>query len=281
MSDISNIDSVRNTKKFLDRNVFKKGYGYVSRDILLNSKISAGAKALYSILCVYGGIDSIAYPNKNTLCKNLNVSINSLDKYLRELVNMDIITKTQERSEYKGTFSHNVYTLNLDWETNVDSPSTKTNVTVNTVHQNLGYDTSDKDNKKVKNKVDKQKYISLDYCIGIVRYTFENDAVVNKTKDFLEQRYFELNKPYKTHKQFVCFIESLESVPTDEARILCLNKAISNGYAEIHPENYMKMAYINSVTPEEKQKKTLNFPKKDTEEAKQTKNKYKSNLEVN
>ena len=281
MCSISNIDKVKNTKKFLERNVFKLGHGYVSKDVLLNSKVSAGAKALYSILCVYSNTDGIAFPNKNTLCKNLNVSINSLDKYLKELVNMDIITKTQERSEYKGTFSHNVYTLNLDWETDDGSSSTKNNSTVNTVHQNLGYGTSDKDNKKVKNKVNEQKYISLDYCKGIVRNTFENDEVVNKTNDFLEMRYLEYNKPYNTYKQFMCFINSLELIPTDEGRLMCLNKAISNGYINIQPENYMHMAYVNSITPEEKQRKTLNFPKKDTEETKQTKNKYKSNLEVN
>ena len=60
-------------------------FGIVSHNVMTDPELSVQAKCLYALLCCYANKERKCYPKKATLADQLNVSIDSIKRYLREL----------------------------------------------------------------------------------------------------------------------------------------------------------------------------------------------------
>lgn len=97
--------------------VYEKGYGQVSRMVMLDRTIHATAKALYAYLCSYAGSDisedRYAWPSVKTIMDDLGIkSEDTFQKYRKQLVDAGYMTIEQERDS-DGTFKRNVYVIEL------------------------------------------------------------------------------------------------------------------------------------------------------------------------
>nr|WP_264466992.1 DnaD domain protein [Enterococcus avium] len=74
-----------------------------------DTKLSIESKAIYAYLCSFAGAGNTAFPSRELICHELNISINRFNKYKNELVTKGYITIKRERLE--NGFSKNIYTL--------------------------------------------------------------------------------------------------------------------------------------------------------------------------
>lgn len=89
--------------------IYRQGYGTVSKVVMLDSRLSIGAKGLYTYLCSFANAEDIAFPFRSKIIRDLDLSINTLYKYMNELISVGYITKEQQRNGTK--FSYNLYTI--------------------------------------------------------------------------------------------------------------------------------------------------------------------------
>lgn len=90
--------------------IYKNGYGTIPRLVMLDRRLSMGAKGVYAYLCSYAGAGEIAFPYRAKLTQELNISVHTYCGYMEQLKESGYIQKEQVR---KGTkFSHNIYTIN-------------------------------------------------------------------------------------------------------------------------------------------------------------------------
>ena len=68
-----------NTSKRTDR------FGIVPYRVMTDPELSVQAKCLYALLCCYANKERKCFPKKSTLADELNVSFDSIKRYLREL----------------------------------------------------------------------------------------------------------------------------------------------------------------------------------------------------
>lgn len=130
-----------------DRLIDLRGYGTVEKWVLINPDISIGAKGLYALICAYAGNKDNAYPSVGLMCSQLNISKNTLHKYLKELRDNNCIGLEQVREG--GKFSHNVYKL-LPYSTEYQNLVSHDLVSQKTVSHKL--DTKNNSNKNNSNK---------------------------------------------------------------------------------------------------------------------------------
>lgn len=71
------------------------GFGKVSKTVLTNPMLSAGAKALYSLLCCYKNQQNICNPGINRLADELNVGHSTVKRWLKELKDAGVIQRSQ------------------------------------------------------------------------------------------------------------------------------------------------------------------------------------------
>ena len=74
--------------------IFHSGYGYIPKSVMRCKNISIQAKAIYAYLISFAGRKSEAYPSRKLMCYDLNVSQDTLNKYLKELIEQKLISKT-------------------------------------------------------------------------------------------------------------------------------------------------------------------------------------------
>lgn len=94
-------------------------FGLVPSFVLRDSKISFGAKAVYAYLATYINADQFregklrAWPSRKRMAKELNMSPNTLSKYLKELEKNKLIKIEQSRQTKDGKhfFGNNIYSL--------------------------------------------------------------------------------------------------------------------------------------------------------------------------
>lgn len=87
------------------------GYGLVYQSVMRNKDISRGAKVLYAYLSSFAGASGKAFPSRTTICKELNLGVETYGKYKDELKEHGVLEVRQERSK-KGTFQKNVFIIN-------------------------------------------------------------------------------------------------------------------------------------------------------------------------
>lgn len=90
--------------------IYKLGYGTISKLVMLDHRLNMGAKGVYVYLCSFAGAGDVAFPFRNKITSDLNISVHTYYGYMNQLTEYGYITKEQQR---KGTrFSHNIYTIN-------------------------------------------------------------------------------------------------------------------------------------------------------------------------
>lgn len=95
-----------------------RGFGTVEKWVLTDPKINIHAKAIYALLCAYAGGKDSAFPSVDTLVYQLNISKDTIYKYIKELRKKGVIDVEQVRDG--GRFSRNIYTL-LNYNPNMIS----------------------------------------------------------------------------------------------------------------------------------------------------------------
>lgn len=120
-----------------------RGFGTVEKWVLTDPKINIHAKAIYSLLCAYAGGKDCAFPSVDTLTVQLNISKDTIYKYIKELREKGVIEVEQIREG--GRFSRNIYTL-LNYNPNMISTESGS-----TGHGTTGADTTVSDQVDTKN----------------------------------------------------------------------------------------------------------------------------------
>ena len=99
-----------------------KGYGLVQTDVMVNSTISYGAKALYCYYCTVQGKNDSSWKSNDTIIKEMNISKNFFYKIKKELLDLGLITSIK-RSDTSSLVSVNyiektklVSTLKRDYQ---------------------------------------------------------------------------------------------------------------------------------------------------------------------
>lgn len=106
------------------------GYGLIPKAVTRRSDLSLGAKAVYAYLASFAGNTGVAFPSMALMMEELNISKNTLRKYLKELQEKGLVIVEQGKD---GTqFANNIYYL-----TNVYLlPSTNSSVAQNLTPNN-------------------------------------------------------------------------------------------------------------------------------------------------
>jgi len=91
--------------------IFANGYGFIPKSIMI-SNISLQSKGVYAYLCSFSGKGNGCFPSRKKICDDLNISNDSLGKYLKELKDNQYIDIKQEKED--GKFKNNIYKINLN-----------------------------------------------------------------------------------------------------------------------------------------------------------------------
>lgn len=72
---------------------------------MMDNTISLKAKGIYAYLCSYAGSNMVAYPSTKRITSEMDISVNSLHKYINELINAGYIIKQAK------AFRRTLYTI--------------------------------------------------------------------------------------------------------------------------------------------------------------------------
>lgn len=86
------------------------GYGTVPKAVMLDERLHYKAKALYAYFCSFAGNGTTAFPRRDTICHHMQFTINSFQRYIRQLIKYNYIEVQQTTN--RGRFSNNVYFIN-------------------------------------------------------------------------------------------------------------------------------------------------------------------------
>ena len=116
------------------------GFAIVPKEVLCDRELHPIAKVIYSYIAGYAGKDGKAFPSRDKICYDLNISIGTFTKYLDQLTKARYISVKQKKD--KGQFSKNVYVLSPC----INLPNTVKTDTENTVYGQI--DTNNTNNKQ-------------------------------------------------------------------------------------------------------------------------------------
>lgn len=74
--------------------------------------MSANAKLVFLALCIYADDTGLCFPSRRTLAEDASVSLRTIDRALNELVDMGIISRTNQK-DAKGALTSNIYQLHI------------------------------------------------------------------------------------------------------------------------------------------------------------------------
>lgn len=92
------------------RGIKSMGYGTVPKAVMLDDRLHYKAKALYAYFCSFAGNGTTAIPSRKTICYHMQFTINSFQRYIRELIQYNYIEVQQ--TKYQGRFANNIYYIN-------------------------------------------------------------------------------------------------------------------------------------------------------------------------
>lgn len=90
--------------------IHAKGFGFIGKLAMRDSRLTVEAKAVYAYFCSYAGAGSIAFPKVETIIKDLQISKDRYYRHFKLLAKYDYIRVVQEKVK-SGRFARNVYTL--------------------------------------------------------------------------------------------------------------------------------------------------------------------------
>lgn len=90
------------------------GFGIIQKSVMQNRELHVTAKAIYAYFSSFVGGGNSCFPSRSKICYDLDISKDTLSKYLNNLINCGYLEI--EQLNENGKFSHNVYTLcDPDW----------------------------------------------------------------------------------------------------------------------------------------------------------------------
>lgn len=114
--------------KLIFTNIKAKGFGTVPKLVMLDNRLSAQAKAIYAYFASFAGAGIVAFPHKNTIIKDLNISERTYYSHFALLTRYAFITVRQRKAQ--GKFTSSEYLLNeeipeYDWHSGKSAMSEK------------------------------------------------------------------------------------------------------------------------------------------------------------
>lgn len=239
--------------------IFKNGYGYIPKAVMKSKNISIKAKAVYAYICCYAGKEGKAFPGRELMCYDLQIAQDSLNKYIKELVNNGFIFKQHQRTE-GNKFDNNIYTINYNVDFKEPLPK---NVVMendkndkNPSHENSVMEVSDNNNivngklasnnnntnnnsnnnNNVSNNNREDKNSLQDFKSIISKYINDID-IINLISNYIDFRKTTSN-PFTNENQIKAFIDILNNLKTKQSKIDCLNHALAGNYMNIFPERF-------------------------------------------
>ncbi len=91
--------------------IFSKGFGIISKAVMADARLSCKAKGLYFFYCTFTGAGSCAMPKREEVAHFLGISINSLTKYKKELLELNYIEDKQRISGNKFSGSDTIIVM--------------------------------------------------------------------------------------------------------------------------------------------------------------------------
>lgn len=101
---------IKEQKQLVSGGIKAFGYGSIPKAVMIDRRLSCASKALYAYLCSFAGNGTCAFPKCKDILYHLNISINTLNSYMRELIGCNYITVEQQHD--KGRFDRNIYYIN-------------------------------------------------------------------------------------------------------------------------------------------------------------------------
>lgn len=129
--------------------IFKNGYGFIAKSVMQDNQISLQAKGLYAYLCSYSGKGKDAFPSRKKMCFDLNITNDTLGKYLKELKESNYIHISQSKNESR--FSNNIYKINLNLPCTKISDTEKQDTNNNNFNNNKEKDISSSKDEELRN----------------------------------------------------------------------------------------------------------------------------------
>ena len=97
------------------KGILSKGYGIISKALMLDPNIPLTSKVLLGYICSFTGSGTSAFPGRDRITSDLGIDKDTFSKYLKVLTATGIVSVRQEnRGGYGRGFCHNVYTVNID-----------------------------------------------------------------------------------------------------------------------------------------------------------------------
>lgn len=86
------------------------GYGTIPKAVMIDERLNYKAKALYAYLCSFSGNGTFAFPKRKDILYHLQISINTFQTYIHQLIEYNYITV--EQTHDNGRFGVNTYYIN-------------------------------------------------------------------------------------------------------------------------------------------------------------------------
>ncbi len=97
-------------KDLVVRGIKSLGYGTIPKAVMIDDRLSYKAKALYAYFCSFSGNGTFAFPKRNDILYHLQISINTFQTYIHQLIEYNYITV--EQTHENGRFGKNIYYIN-------------------------------------------------------------------------------------------------------------------------------------------------------------------------
>lgn len=211
-----------------------QGYGTVPKTVMQSQEISIKAKAVYAYFCSFTGMGYSCFPSRDKICFDLEISKDSLTKYIRELKKAGFLKVEQEKAE--GRFLRNLYTLP---DTKIPCP--KISDTEDFGHGNLDTKNNNlKSNSIFKSNTEEKKKSGYDEILSSI----EDTSLREVYQEFLKMR--KAKKDPMTDYALTLLIKKVERYAPDdtEGQKELLNEAIEKGWKSVYP----KKGENNAVT---------------------------------
>lgn len=155
--------------------IMAQGYGLNPKIVMRDKRLTTTAKAIYAYISSFAGAGKQAFPNRDMMIEELQISKDTYYKHLKYLIDADYIRIERTRNK-KGIYEKNIYTI-------VALPNPK--LSDNTIND----DENKKENMNNEEKADKQKKTN------IKRLKVKERASVNELRERLEIDKLKLSDP--------------------------------------------------------------------------------------
>lgn len=237
------------------------GFGIIPKLVMQDRELHVTAKALYAYFRSFAGAGDACFPSRSKICYDLNISIETFCKYLKNLVRCGYVKVDQIKEN--GRFSHNVYTLSDTKLPCTEIPDTENSVygNIDTKNNSLKNNSIIKKNntnlskkerkeEKPSSTYQKPKEMKISFDSLIDRYT-ENEQLREELKEHLKTR--KQKKAALTNRAIQLSLAKLDQIAADDyEKIKIVQNAIMNGWTGFFP-----------LKPDEK--KTMKKPNYDIE----------------